>query len=553
MGNSQLPSLDHDLQVSWTGMRVGSERTIEIASWLTEYVPGKGDRQPLVNGSFFAIGSPIAIVVGISEAGLADKAETVAAIRAAGKQVGIPGESLRMAGSVVTASELNAEVRKAVWDTSVPLIEIHRRSVLISSVLVSALLAFLLLRSMRLAALILLVSVGTAFSATALLPVTGGSMNPFLIVMPTLLLVLTMQGAIHFVGYWKHAACHDETKAIVDTVRLSWSSCISASLTASIGLISLCTSRMTPVREFGIYAASGMIFSLIVLTYGLPSLMQFWSRPTPREQEIEFSGWRFLGQLLTSRSDLQILMVMAICAGLSLGISRLRTETKVIRYFPDQSKIAHDYSYIESNLGGVLTVDNIIRFDEQSQKDTNFLDRMELIRQIQTNMAALTDVSGAASLADFHAVNEQPPEDAGFLLKTKHNKKATMIQQRIRDGQLENARSYYTITDPGRELWESSDPQLNQTGDELWRITVQVNLMTGNDFSKVLADLHKITQDVLKLQPGSRHLITGSVPLFVRTQQAALQSLVNSSALALVLVLMVLLFHLRSWEQPLRG
>ena len=36
---------------------------------------------PLVESAFFALGSPVALAVGISEAGLADKGETVAAIR----------------------------------------------------------------------------------------------------------------------------------------------------------------------------------------------------------------------------------------------------------------------------------------------------------------------------------------------------------------------------------------------------------------------------------------------------------------------------------------
>ena len=543
----ELSTLDHDLQVSWKSMRVGDERTIEIANWFKSYIPEKGDRQSLVEGCFFAIGSPIAICVGISEAGVADKAETVAAIREACKLAGIPEESLHLAGGMILASDLNKEVTRVAWDRSVPLLQIHRRSVLLSSLLISVLLAALLLRSIRLTFLMGLVSVVTAFAAMALVPITGGSMNLMLIVLPNVLVVLTLSGAVHFAAYWRYTAGSDETKSIVDAFRKARNPCLLAGLTAAVAMLSLVTSRITPISEFGLYAASGVILSLIILSYGLPSLMQFLPIPLPQEQDLERAAWKSLGQFLTFRSGWQSLVVLTIGVGLSLGLTRFRTDTNIVRFFPEQSKIARDYSFFEWNLGGVLPVENIVRFDEQSQKETNFLDRMELIRQIQMKMRKHIDVSGATSLADFHPVSEQPPDDASFLFKTKHNKKATVIQQRIRDGEIEFARSCYSISDMSRDRQDSSDQPSNQPGDELWRITAQVNLMNDHDFSKVLSDFHEITQDVLKLQPGSRHLIAGTVPVFVRTQQAVVQSLVSSSAMALTLVFFIFFLHLRNF------
>ena len=539
-------TVDHDLQVSWKGMRVGSERTIAIAKWLTEYVPERGDGTLVENG-FFALGSPVALAIGISEAGLADKGETVAAIRAACILAGIPSDSVHMAGSVVSTSELNTEVVKAGWDTSFPLTQIHRRSVILTSALVSALLAYALLRSVRLATMVLFISIFTTFCSMAIVPATGGSMNMVLIVMPTLLFVLTMSGAIHVANYWKHSACEDESRAIVETVRTARWPCFLASLTTAIGLVSLCTSTLTPVRDFGIYAAIGTMFSLLMVIYGLPSLMQLWSGPRPRGHELDHAGWRTFGRMLTIHPGWKSLGVMAICLGCSIGLIRFRTETKVIRYFPDRAQIARDYWFIETSLAGVMPVETVVRFDEQAQKDSNFLDRMELVRQIQERMWAHSEISGSVSLADFQPINERPPEGAGFLQKTKHNKRATVIQQRVRVGEVSGARSFYTVSEKGHDWDEPGDGKLNQPGDELWRITAQVNVMNDNDFNVILADLHRITQDVLKLQPGSQHLISGTVPLFVRTQQAVLQSLLSSFGMAFALIFGVFVVMLRSF------
>ncbi len=540
-------NVEHDLQVSWKGMRVGSGHTAGIVNWLKEYIPQRGEGKPLVEEAFFAIGSPVALAIGVSESGLADKAETIAAIRASCKLAGIAPEALHMSGSVVSANELNAEIVKAAWDTSVPMLQIHRRSVILTSALVSALVAFILVRNIRLATLVLIISLFTTFCSMAVVPATGGSMNMVLIIMPTLLVLLTMSGAIHVSNYWKHAACKDETGAILETVRQAWMPCFLASLTTSIGLISLCSSRLEPVREFGIYAACATMFSFVMVVYGFPALMQLWPGRPPGEPELDHPGWRALGRMLTVHPGWQALGFIGVCVGLSFGLTRFRTETKVIRYFPDHARIAKDYWAIETNLSGVMPVETIIRFDEQSQKDTSFLDRMELIRGIQERMWAHPEISGSVSLADFQPISESLPEDAGFLLKSKYHKRATQVQQRIRDGEIPGARSFYTVSEQGRDLDHSGDGLLNQSGDELWRITAQVNVMTDNDFASVLSDLHVIAQDVLKLYPGSQHFITGNVPLFVRTQQAVLQSLLSSFGLAFALILVVFIVKLRNF------
>ena len=539
-------TLDHDLQVTWKGMRVGSESTIAVADWLTKYVPERSDGKPLVEMAFFAPGSPVGLAVGLTEAGLADKSDTVAAIREACRRAGISGQSLHMAGSVVTATELNQEVLKAAWDETVPLFEMHRRSALLMSVIVSALMAFALLRNIRLAAMVVLVSTLAMATATALIPITGGSMNMILIVMPTLIFVLTISGAIHVANYWKHAAYHNESVAIAQTVKLAWMPCVLASMTVAVGLVALCTSILSPVKSFGAYAAAGVMASLVMLTYGLPALLQLWSPSKPRAQEFERVGWRGFGQLMTIRSGLQSLVVIAIGVGCSLGLSRLETETKAVRYFPESAEISKDYWFIETNLSGTTPVEAVIRFDQQSQKDTSFLDRMELVRHVQDVMRLHPEVSGSTSLADFQPVSEPLQEDSSFIQKTKYQKRAAAVQQRIREGEIPSVRSFYTILEQGRDLPLRGDETSNLPGDELWRIAAQVNVMSDNDFSTVLADLHQVTQNVLKLQPGSQHSIAGAVPLFARTQKAVLESLVGSSCLACALVLGLFLYRLRS-------
>jgi predicted RND superfamily exporter protein len=348
-------------------------------------------------------------------------------------------------------------------------------------------------------------------------------------------------------NYWKHAACKNGATAISETIRTCRTPCFLASLTTAIGLISLCTSSLTPVRDFGIYAAAGTIISLGVVLYCLPALLQIWPGKPPAEHELDHPGWRMLGRGLTTWPVLQSLVSIAVCAACSYGLMKFRTETKVIRYFPEKARIAQDYWFIETYLAGIMPVETIIRFDAQSQKDTNFVQRMEVVRQIQERLRANSEITGSLSLADFLPVSEPLAEDAGILTRTRYYKRANLIQQKIRDGEIRAARTFYNMAGTAHDLNDKGDHRLNEAGDELWRITSQVAIMTDNDFAEVLADVNNISQDVLKLHPGSVHTITGTVPLFLRTQRAVLHSLISSFGLAFVLILIVFVVMLKNF------
>ena len=289
------------------------------------------------------------------------------------------------------------------------------------------------------------------------------------------------------------------------------------------------------------------MLSLGVILLCLPALLQLWPGKPPAEHELDHAGWRMLGRGLTSWPLVQSLFVLAICVACSYGLTKFRTETKVIRYFPEQARIAQDYWFIETFLAGIMPVETIIRFDAQSQKDTTFLDRLEVVRRIQERLRLNSEITGSLSLADFLPVSEPLEENATSLARMKYHKRANVIQEKIRGGEIPAARTFYTTADKAQDLKQAGDHGLNQADDELWRITSQVTIMNDNDFAAILGDVNHTCRDILKLSPGSMHTITGTVPLFLRTQQAVLSSLISSFGLAFVLILGVFVLMLRNF------
>jgi predicted RND superfamily exporter protein len=541
---------EHHAQVSWAGMQSGStaaQRVIEIASAIK--VDGGaeagGSSHQLIEDAFFTPGSPITVAVVLSEAGEEDKKGAIAELRKIAGEVGIPAGILHLGGRPVAGRALNDSVKRAAWNRDFPVWNLPARSIILFSGAVGIILAFVMLRSAVLATLVLFISYYTVLLTVAVVPATGGSMDMVLVVMPTLLLVLTMSGAIHVASYWRFAAKSDVATAPVTAAKLAARPCALASLTTAFGLLSLATSPLAPVAHFGLYSALGCFIGLGAILYGLPALLQFVPEKAARPARTLPDVWQPIGRFIVGHArqvGIVCLLLFAVC---SAGLTQFGTETKVIRFFPDTAQVVQDYRFIEQNTGGVIPVDVVIRFAETHRAPAEdgllFGERQEIVRRIQQKLVERhDDITGAISLATFRETETEE----------ELNRKASNPFLRKIDTQTElkvmessAARSFIALADEDRE---SGNGTLCETGDELWRITAQVNIMTDVDYAVLLDEISIIVQEETLSHTGANYVVTGMVPLFLETQRAVLTSLIQSFILAFVVIGLVISRVLKS-------
>ncbi len=539
----------HDFQVRWKGMLFGSphpklrELALSLKGSPTSAAP---DGVPLVEDCFHVLGSPVAMSVVLSEAGEAEKANSMKLVREAAIAVGVKPEHLHLGGRPVAATALNESVKAAVWNKSAKLSRFWERSVIGMSGLVGVLVAFSMLRSVKLSLLVLFVSYFTVFVTLALVPATGGSMNMVMVLMPTFLLVVVMSGAIHVAHYWRHSAYHDMASAVVESSKMAVEPCAIATLTTAIGVLSLLTSELRPVREFGVYSAIGALIGLGAVLYLLPTLIQLIPFKPPKPQEVDASKWENFGRWCCRKRHWIVWGYTAATLACCIGLTRFQTETKVIRYFPPDAPVVKDYWFLEENIVGIVPIDLIIRFDRDSQSQLNILERMEVVRSIENRMREHAEISGAVALSDFRPITEKPASDAGLATKLAYNRKATETQRRLREGEVVGTKPFYSFAKQAGDLSQPGDAKLNQPDDELWRITAQCFVMTDANFADLLKDVDGIARSVLRMHAGTQHVVTGMVPVFLQTQRALLDSQVNSFGVAYLTVAIVMIITFRS-------
>ncbi len=554
---ARLPNVPpHDLQIRWAGMRAGTEaaaRVIEVVRSLrAEPLSGQSEGEPLVEDCFFAPGSPVGLLVTLSEAGAADVAGTLAEIRRIASEVGVPAEQLHMGGPPVATCELNRTMGRAVWNPQVPLWDVFHRSPILLSALVGTALAFVLLNSVRLAVLVLAMTYYAVLATAALVPATGTAFNMVLVVMPTLLLAVTLSAAIHLVNYWKHAwrsPCSDPVGA---ATRLARRPCTLASLTTAIGLLSLLTSTLRPVREFGVFSAVGCLISLVLVLVGLPGFLRLFASRPPAESGSEHEGWQRAGDWLARARWPVLVGSVAVFAVCCYGLRWFRTETKVIRYFPSDSRLVQDYRFLEENLSYIVPVAVLVRFDKSAQEQTNFLERVEIVRQIEEGMRRHAEISGTLSLADFLKKYQPPSEKASRIQKLLAARKANETERRVKEGRVPEAARFLRVADRDATFVFGADETFRvRKGDEVWRILAQASILSDFDYAQLAnhrqtGDLDEIAKSSLKYYAGADHVVTGMVPVFLNTQRAVLVSLIKSFALAFAVIAVVLMVILRN-------
>jgi predicted RND superfamily exporter protein len=562
---------DFDCAVTWPNMHSDKKMLQQVKDVLKNLktdlpVAGAG-QESCIEDVFFIDGSQAALTITLSATGVAERKESLKAVRLACLESGVTEESLRLGGRPVVTAELNNAVKRAGWNRAYKIWDLPHRSPILFSTMISLILSLWMLRSIRLAILVQVVAALTVMASVALVPVTGGSMSMVLVVMPTLLAVLTTSAAIHLANYWKHSAARDEHGSVVEAAATAWLPCFLASGTTAIGLGSLFVSNLIPVKDFGVYSAVGCVISFFMVLYLLPSLMFYWRRCPPAAETVNTGHWHTFGEWLTKlRYPVAVLCLLAT-AVCGYGLYEFRTETKVIRYFPPESRLYQDYVFLEENLSGIISVDTIVRFNKEAQKQMSFMDRARKVMELQAKIRDHREISGTLSLASFLDLRDVRKLSITQRRRVRLAQSQTedTVKKKLEAGgeEAQDIASFLAIPEtatpePVPDQPESDEPQLNEAGDELWRISAQASILSDVDLQVLTAELDAIASTNLEGimgkneagEPipveGVQHVVTGLIPVLLRTQQAVLESLIYSFGMAFVLIAIVMMILLRS-------
>jgi hypothetical protein len=443
------------------------------------------------------------------------------------EECGIPEKSLHMGGPPVD----NVSIDKA-GQTSVTIL-------FALSLVVGFFVSWWSLKSKLLVGLVLASGVYSMFASLAVVWYSGYPVDAILLTMPSLVYVATTSGAIHLANYYRDQLAETGVQegAAGRAVHHALLPLSLATGTTAVGLATLAVSELVPIRMFGIFSAVGVVVSFVILVTFMPAALELFppklklgklaaDEESDSWRPIETSPWWHFGQWVTRHNGLVTTACLLAMAGVGYGMTRVESSVQLMRLFSPKARIREDYRWLETKLGPLVPMEILVRIDQQDCR-LNFLERMELVGNIQREIGVLDEVGSSLSTVTFgrsldagdagDGVGGAAARAFGLGARTKRsvlNRRLTAHRQDFLDGDyLREAQSA-----EGRD-------------EELWRISARVSATKEVDYALFQRDLRtKIDPILAELGTngvtGIKVDYTGLVPLVYKAQHSLLDGLI---------------------------
>lgn len=228
-------------------------------------------------------------------------------------------------------------------------------SAIVSGILVSLIMFFIFRKPLSILTSLFSIGLGMLLFM-GFMGVTGRELNAMSALYPVLMIIVGTSDVIHIVS--KHI---DELRkglspqaAIKVTIREIGVATFMTSATTAVGFLSLISSRIQPIRDFGINSAIGVMIAYITVIAFTTVILSLLKKEHLVREEREDQSWTRLMQWFydfTKNQSRAIGIGSLVITVISfIGISQISTNYNITENMPRGSKITEDFLYYQENL-----------------------------------------------------------------------------------------------------------------------------------------------------------------------------------------------------------
>jgi predicted RND superfamily exporter protein len=471
------------------------------------------------------------LVLTLSDAARANLHGTIDLIKeVATRECGIAADDLHMGGPPVD----NVSIDRA-GQTSVTIL-------FGLSLVVGFFVSWWSLKSKALVAMVLASGVYSMFASLAIVWYSGYPVDAILLTMPSLVYVATTSGAIHLANDYRDQLAETGVRegAAGRSVHHAILPLSLATGTTAVGLATLAVSELVPIRMFGIFSAAGVVTSFLILVTFMPAALELFppvlklgklaedETDQANWRPIEHSRWWRVGQWITRHHAIVATACLLVMAAVGYGMSRVESSVQLMRLFSPQARIRTDYHWLEGKLGPLVPMEILVRIDQQACP-LSFLERMELVGQIQAEIGQLEEVGSSLSTVTFGRSLDVGGGGEGMSgAAARAFGLGARTRRSVLNRRLVAHRDEFLAGDYLREAkFVDGGTEREQ---ELWRISARVSATKEVDYALFKKDLQaKIDPILAGLKTDGVEGVavdyTGLVPLVYKAQHSLLDGL----------------------------
>ncbi len=237
----------------------------------------------------------------------------------------------------------------------------------------------------------------------------GTPLNLVSNIIPPLLITLGFAAAMHVMSEYYEALLHEpsvnQATNIAAVVRLIEEMGLAMTvngLTTALGFLSLCTSSILAIREFGAWSVAGVVVATATSLTFIPAMLcllgpQRRAVPAPRNGRIDRLADRIAEFDMRHRRGIFI-AAFALLAIAFYGVSRIQVSSSFVGSFVASSPVRQTFESLNERLGGLNSFFIVLESDE----DDAFTrpDNLREIVQLQAWLEQQPEIGSTASLAD---------------------------------------------------------------------------------------------------------------------------------------------------------
>lgn len=438
---------------------------------------------------------------------------------------GLEPDQISMAGYPYLATAIDDELKGSY------------RRLLLPSVALATLIALYCLKNIRLGVVVFLTSTGAAAVSASIAPLCGVEQGGLMVIIPALVFVLATSGSIHLIRY-----SLDRIGDPKHLLAVGWKPCVISTLTTAVGMLSLLRSEFPAIRNFGLFCAVGVVaalaFQLIVVPWLLMRIGQPGLQQLARTKE-QANTWDRVAHFVRRQRWLLATLFLALIAGGSFGLLRLRAEVELEKLFRDDSEILVSLRELENRFSPMDQIEVLLVFDHVDRE--GMYRRADYTQRVQQQMQRVDDVGVAFSLVNFLPSNPTIRRPRDLIRRNAYREYLEKHRDDLADG------NFLAID--------------VSTGQEIWRISVRVPFTEPVNFDRLKQDLAIAAQaavanmeaaasesddaDASPIDPP-QFVFSGHTYLFHHAQVTLLEDLLQNFLLAFAIIAPLLMLVLRS-------
>ena len=215
---------------------------------------------------------------------------------------------------------------------------------------------------------------------------TGKSIDVMTIVLPTIIFVVGISDVVHILSRYYEELRQgkpqfDAIKAAFKEVGLAT---FLTTLTTAVGFMTLVTSSVLPIRDFGLYAAAGVGIAYLLAFTLLPSIMMLFPAPQVSNEGSGVIWNKWLRSTLTTVLR-RPLLITGVTVGLTalaaVGTSRIQVDNVLLEDLADDDPFRQEFAFFEREFAGVRPYELAVQVPD---------DVDPLSVEVQETMASIT-------------------------------------------------------------------------------------------------------------------------------------------------------------------